>query len=71
MRKAIVLVMIAIAVAVSAWYWFLTAHGFSAREQPSAFENVLAMNLRRLATPPEARDLKNPIPATPENIAEA
>jgi mono/diheme cytochrome c family protein len=72
MQEAIVVVIIAIAVAVSAWgYWFLTAHGFSAREQPSAFDNVLAMNLRRLATPPEAKNLKSPIPATPENIAEA
>jgi mono/diheme cytochrome c family protein len=71
MWKAIVLVMIAIAVAVSAWgYWFLTAHGFSAREQPSALEMFVATNLRRLATPREAKGLSNPVPRTPENIAE-
>jgi mono/diheme cytochrome c family protein len=72
MRKAIVPVIIAIVVAVIAWgYWFLTAHGFSAREPPSALETLLATNLRRLATPREAKHLRNPFPQTPENVAEA
>jgi mono/diheme cytochrome c family protein len=72
MWKATVLVIIAIAVAISAWgYWFLNAHGFSAREQPSALETFVATNLRRLATPREAKNLKNPLPPTPENVTEA
>ena len=53
-----------------AW-WFLTSHGFSARERPSSFEAFLARRARRLATPPDARTLKNPLPATPLDIAEA
>ena len=56
----------------AAWgYWFLTAHSFSAREKPTALEAFLARHARRIATPPGARNLKNPLSPTPLNIAEA
>jgi mono/diheme cytochrome c family protein len=71
MRKAAVLFLLVILVAIGACYWYLRAHGFSAREQPSSLETVLARNARSLATPAKAKDLKNPIASTPENIAEA
>jgi mono/diheme cytochrome c family protein len=55
-----------------AWvYWFISAHGFSAREKPTKLEALLARHTRRLATPPDARDLKNPLDPTALNIAEA
>jgi mono/diheme cytochrome c family protein len=50
---------------------YLRAHGFSARAQPAWYETLLARNLRRLATEPNAASLKNPIEATPLAIAEA
>jgi mono/diheme cytochrome c family protein len=46
-------------------------HGFSAREQPSAIEAVMATKLRSLATPKSAKNAKNPLPATPELLTEA
>lgn len=52
-------------------YWFVSSHGFSAREKPSKLEAFLAARARRLATPPEARRLRNPLSATPLAIAEA
>ena len=56
---------------VGAAYWFLRSHGFSAREQPSAFEAFLARNARGLATPAGARALSNPVSRTELSIAEA
>ena len=55
-----------------AWvYWFVSSHGFSARDKPSAFEAYLARHARRIATPRGARELKNPVSPTALNIAEA
>ncbi|MEW5976311.1 MAG: c-type cytochrome [Acidobacteriota bacterium] len=52
-------------------YWFLSSHGFSAREKPTKLEAFLARHARRIATPAGARDLKNPLNPTPLDIAEA
>ena len=72
MRRAIILVLVGALAAGGGWlYWFLTVHGFSAREKPSAFEALLARHARRIATPAGARSLKNPLIPTPLNIAEA
>lgn len=68
MRPARVLVLASIAfcLAEALWlYWFVTAHGFSAREKPSKLEAVLARHARRIASPPGARELKNPLSSTP------
>jgi mono/diheme cytochrome c family protein len=55
----------------AAWiYWFVTQHGFSAREKPTAMEAFLARHARRIATPPGAGELKNPLEASPLSIAE-
>jgi len=52
-------------------YWYITNHGFSAREKPGTVEAFLARNARWLATPATARALQNPLSPTPLNIAEA
>ena len=52
-------------------YWFVTSRGFSAREKPAWYERWIARHARRLASEPGARDLKNPLPTTPLNVAEA
>ena len=55
-----------------AWaYWFVSSHGFSAREQPTAFESYLARHARTIATPRGARELNNPLGPTELAIAEA
>lgn len=66
------IVVVVFVLAGGAWtYWFITAHGFSAREKPSRLEALLARHARRIATPHGARELKNPVQATPLAIAEA
>jgi mono/diheme cytochrome c family protein len=56
----------------AAWaYWFLTSHGFSAREKPTWYEERLARAARGLATPSDARELKNPLTPNALTIAEA
>lgn len=48
----------------------LVRRGFSARDEPSALEAVVARSMRALAVPAKARDMRNPVPASPENIRE-
>lgn len=61
----------AVALAVVWTLWQVRAHGFSAREKPAGYEAFLARHLRRLASEPDARNIKNPLEATPLAIAEA
>jgi len=49
----------------------LGARGFSAREQPGAMERWLTRYARSLAVPQDARERKNPVPDSPETLAEA
>ena len=48
---------------------YLMATGLSARPSPGAVETALARAARRFAVPRAVRDLKNPIPASPDVIA--
>ncbi|MGH9631500.1 MAG: c-type cytochrome [Bryobacteraceae bacterium] len=57
--------------AIGTLYWWISSHGFSARETPSSFEAFLARNARRLATPANARAMSNPVSRTELSIAEA
>ncbi len=46
-------------------------HGFSARDNPSGMEKIVAQTARSLAMPSSARSMKNPVPNTPDNLNEA
>lgn len=46
-------------------------YGFSARDEPTRIEHVLARAMRHYATPSDLRGRKNPVPLTPEVLAEA
>jgi len=48
-----------------------TAHGFSAREAPSATEQWIARRAQMAALPADAAKKANPVPDTPEVMAEA
>jgi len=48
-----------------------TAHGLSAREEPSAAERWIARRARMAAVPADAMNRTNPVPDTPEVLAEA
>lgn len=45
--------------------------GFSARDEPSVVEQVLARTVRTLGVPSRVKHMKNPVPNTPENLHEA
>ena len=47
-----------------------TRHGFSTLDEPTALEAVMAKTMRRLSVPSDLRDRKNPLPLTPEVLAE-
>src|SRR3990167_6607474 len=63
---AIILVTAAVYLAVA-----VARHGFSAREKPSRVEEFFARHARRIATPSDAKQLRNPYPVTPESLAAA
>ena len=46
-------------------------YGFSAHDEPTRIEAVVARAVRHWAVPSDLRDRKNPIPLTPEVLAEA
>jgi predicted CXXCH cytochrome family protein len=70
--KRPVLVALLALVGVAAVYTaFLLRRGFSAVDQPSAAETVLARTVRNLGIPRSARDEKNPWTATPDALQEA
>lgn len=49
----------------------LLRHGFSARDNPSWIETVVARSTRRMAVPTKAKRMRNPTPNTPEVLTEA
>jgi mono/diheme cytochrome c family protein len=59
------------AILVACWLWLQMQKGFSAREQPSALEALIARRLRAWSLPRYAREMKNPVPATEENFLDA
>jgi mono/diheme cytochrome c family protein len=65
-----VLLLIFAGIALLVWIGGFSS-GFSAREEPSALERELSDGFRRLAMPKRAKTLKNPVPNSPEALAEA
>lgn len=49
----------------------LVHHGFSARDNPSWLETAIAKAARSMAVPSKARQMKNPMQNSPENLSEA
>ena len=46
-------------------------YGFSAHDEPTRMEAMMAVMMRRYSVPADLRDAKNPVPLTPEGLAEA
>src|SRR5688572_8891316 len=44
--------------------------GFSAHDEPSRVEAVMARAMRQWAVPSDLRDMKNPVPLTPQVLAD-
>lgn len=64
----ITIVMLAVAIVAAV---VLIRRGFSARDQPSLVEFVVARSVRRLAVPARMRNMTNPIPLTREVLSDA
>ena len=64
------LIAICVAAAICGLWLEHGTHGFSALQEPSSVEAVLAASARRVAMPADAKRLQNPIPSTPQVVAE-
>jgi len=64
---AVVVLLIAAAVIAAV----VVRGGFSAREQPSAWEAFIARHVRLLAIPRDAREARDPVATTPEVLVHA
>lgn len=69
--KALAAVLVLVFGVIGAGAYTLVCHGISARDKPTAIETVVARALRRLATPSALRAARNPVAATPANLARA
>jgi mono/diheme cytochrome c family protein len=58
-------------VVATATGYLIVRRGFSARDEPSWVEKVIARRVRSLAVPAGARNAKNPLPPSPEVLADA
>lgn len=62
-------ILILVALSIAALFgWSQIRRGFSARAMPSRIEMMAARGARRLAIPSSYKSMRNPFPATPENI---
>ncbi len=48
--------------------WYAVRRGFSAREEPSAIETLVAKTARNMALPARFQKLENPFPMSTENF---
>ena len=70
--RLLILSLVAVILVVAAAAAFLTVRrGFSARDEPSWAEKLVARRVRSLAVPARARNAENPLPPTPEVLADA
>ena len=72
MRRKVALGVVVLALAgVVGMLLQILRYGLSAHDEPTGVEHVLARITRRYATPSDLRGRKNPVPLTPEVLAEA
>jgi predicted CXXCH cytochrome family protein len=70
-RNLVLLVLLAVVVLAAAYGVLLIRRGFSAIDEPSSLEKVVARTVRNFAIPSGARKEKNPWKAAPEILQEA
>lgn len=50
--------------------WSMLRNGFSSLDEPSVIEAFMASTMRRYSVPSDLKNAKNPLPVTPEILAE-
>ena len=65
------LIVVVIVIVIVVYAIIVIRRGFSTRDNPSWIETVMAGAARGMAYPSSARNMKNPVPDTPENMKEA
>lgn len=71
-RALVILVIAAVALAAGALLMHNTmSYGFSANDQPTRIESMMASMMRHYSAPADLRDARNPIPLTPKILDEA
>jgi mono/diheme cytochrome c family protein len=68
-RMLIAALVLAGVIALAAGLWLIRG-GISAKATPGEFETTLARRARTFAIPRSARDVRNPVPLTPQVLAE-
>jgi mono/diheme cytochrome c family protein len=73
MKRRTIIAGIAVAVVLVAGMALVATlrYGFSAHDEPTAIERTVARTMRHWAAPSDLRGRKNPVPLTPDVIAEA
>jgi mono/diheme cytochrome c family protein len=69
-RHAVIWILIAIFVVLVAYGVSIVRRGFSAKDEPSGVETVVAQTVRNLSLATRSRNIRNPLTATTENIHE-
>ncbi|HEX7181422.1 MAG TPA: c-type cytochrome [Thermoanaerobaculia bacterium] len=69
--KLTLLVLVALVLLGGALFLSLLRRGFSAHDEPSAIEARIARGMRRWSAPADLREESNPLPLTPQVLAEA
>lgn len=68
--KIVTAAIVALVLLFTAMLWSMLRNGFSSMDEPSAMEAFMATTMRRMAVPADLKDAKNPLPLTPELLAE-
>jgi len=70
MSRRILLLSITVAgiAGAGAFGWVTIRRGFSARDNPSAIEKLVATTARQMAVPSQYGELRNPLPASSDNL---
>jgi mono/diheme cytochrome c family protein len=69
--RVLVLTVAIVGLLAGAGIFWATSTGMSARSKPGAMETGMALKVRDWSIPKSAREMPNPEPPTPENLAEA
>lgn len=70
-KTVVLTVFVVILIQAAAMWLFMRNQGFSAKEKPSWMESMMARQARSVATPSDAKTLKNPRTVSEDSLAEA